>query len=236
MAKGDRRQRAKQRAAKEARKFTNNRSRRTRSDGQLMVDSVVTPEAQRHGDYRYTDVKVVEVVEGGKVKSKTGQAVRNFASTQVERWHARGVFEERQMAAIIFYQDAHRKAFGGGAKVTAAYSPVIIRGAKGAIELWAGSALAAKEALRVLDLEVFFREGFDHFSVWQNVVLHDSPAGISGALLGYKSLKQAEAVAREVVKSIASKVADIVIDSSRRDFADLILDLDAPRKPRSRAA
>lgn len=238
MAKGDRRRRSRQRAAKAASATVKGQSRKVRradSEGQRMVDSVVTPEAQAKGDYRYADVKLVEVVEGGEVKAKTGQAVRNFAQSQVERWHAKGLFEEREWAAIQFYQEAHRKVFGGGAKVTASYSPVIVRGAAQAVELWANSTVTAKLSLRLLDMEVFFREG-DYFYVWQNVVIFDQPAGISAALLSDRFVREAVEVARVIVKNIAAKVADIVIDSSRSDFGDLLLDLDAPRKGRSRAA
>lgn len=209
--------------------------RHSEAADQQMVDQLVTSEAKRHGDYRAVDFKIEDTGNRDKAKEKSIRVVRNLGTTQVERWHAKHIFDERQMAAILFYQDAHRKVFGSGPSVTASYSPVILRGLRESVELWAGSKIAAREILRLLDQEVFLRD-FDRFCVWQNVVIFDQAAGIAGGLLGYRSAKQAEAVAREVVKMLACQVADIVIDSSRKDFGDLLLDIDAPRKPGSKAA
>jgi hypothetical protein len=205
-----------------------------RADAQV-VDLVVPREAQNHGNYRLVDFKIEEVIEGGKVKAKTAKAIRNLGGTPVERWFARGKIDDRQMAAIGFYQSAWRMHIGEP-RVVANWSAVINRGAEGAIEIYAGTRIAAKESLRLLDQEVFFRLPVDHFAVWQNVVIWDEPAGVAGSRAGFCH-KPAEAVAQLIVGTIASMIADIVIDSSRRDFGDLILDLDAPRRPgRGRAA
>ena len=198
------------------------------------VNKLVSKEAQRQGDYRFVPVTLIEVTEGGKPIKKESKAVRNMGGSPVERWAARGRLDERQIQAILFYQDAFRKVFGEGPRMSASYSPVIIRGLRASIELWAGSTLAAREALRLLDQEVFFRLPMDHFPVWQNVVIWDEPAGIAGSRLGFCH-KPAEAVALEIVRTMASMVADIVIDSSRRDFGDLIVDIDAPRRPGRRS-
>lgn len=200
-----------------------------------MVNQLVTRDAQRHGDYRVTDFKLQEVTEGGRRVEKTIRVVRNVGASPIERWHSKHVFDERQMAAILFYQDAHRKVFGEGPRVTSNYSPDIIRGLSGSVSLWANSQIAAREALRLLDHEVFFNEQFDDFCVWQNVVIWGQPAGIAGAGAGFVLKKSAEARAKQIVCSIAHKVANIVIDTSRRDFGDLLLDLDAPRKARRKA-
>lgn len=197
-----------------------------------MVDQIVTPEAQRHGEHRVVPFSDVEVTEGGKRVKKEVRVVRNLARTQIERWHDRGVFDERQMAAILFYQDAFRKAFGEGTRVTANYSPALSRGVNKAVELWANSTYAAREALRLLDNEVFFRAPIHYFPVWQNVVVWDQPAGVAGAPAGF-SHKPAEAAAKVIVVIMAGMIADIVIDSSRQDFGNLLheIDLDAPRRP-----
>jgi hypothetical protein len=193
------------------------------------VDRLVTKEAQRNGDYRHVPFTDVEVTEGGKRVKKEDRRVRNLARTQVERWHSKGFFDERQMAAILFYQDAFRKMFGDGARVTANYSPVRGGAAGFAIELWASTAYRAKEALRLLDQEVFFRLPVEHFEVWQNVVIWDEPCGVAGGRAGFCH-KPGEAVAKVIVLTIAGMIADIVIDSSRKDFGNLLLDIDAPRK------
>lgn len=198
------------------------------------INALVSPEARRHGDYQMVDFKLQEVVEGGKLKAKTTRAVRNLASTQVDRWLARGRLDERQMAAILFYQEAWR-IWIGEPRITANYSPAIRRGANQAVELWASSRMRAKEGLRLLDQEVFFREPVEHFEVWQNVVIWDEAAGVAGSKIGF-CYKPAEAVAQLIVQSLAHKIAEIVIDSSRHDFGDLLIDLDAPRRPGRRRA
>lgn len=200
----------------------------------LSVKALVNPEARRHGDYRVVDFKLQEVVEGGKVKAKTVRAVRNMASTQVDRWLGRQRLDERQMAAILFYQAAWA-LWIGEPRVVANYSPAIARNADQAIELWAGSRMRAREGLRLLDQEVFFREPVEHFQVWQNVVIWDLPAGVAGSQIGFCH-KPAEAVAQLIVQSLAHKIAAVVIDSSKADFGDLILDLDAPRRAGKRVA
>jgi hypothetical protein len=200
-----------------------------------MVNELVSPEARAKGDYRPVDFKLTEVVEGGKVKAKTAKVVRNLARTQIDRWCSRGRLDDRQVSAIMFYQEAFRQVFGDGPRVTANYAPGIGRDAAGAIELWASSVLRAKEALRLLDQEVFFREPVDHFQVWQNVVIWDEPSGVAGGRIGFCH-KPAEAVALVIVGNMAHKIADIVIDRSWAEFGHLLLDIDAPRRPGKRAA
>jgi hypothetical protein len=200
---------------------------------QMMVNQLVSPEAQTHGDYRAVDFKVEDTGKRDKSKEKSIRLVRNVGGSPIERWHSRGALDERQMAAILFYQDAWHRVIGEP-RVVANWSAVIVRQAAGAVELYAGSQIAAKEALRLLDQEVFFREPVDHFQVWQNVVIFDEPAGVAGSRVGFVVKKSAEAAARVIVGSMAHKIADIVIDQSKRDFGDLILDLDAPRRPRNR--
>jgi hypothetical protein len=196
-----------------------------------MVNQLVTPEAQAKGAYHVVDFKLTEGAEdaGRKKEAKSIRVVRNLGGTPVERWHHRGALDERQMAAILFYQEAWHRMIGEP-RVVANWSAVIVRQAVGAVELYAGSQLAAKESLRLLDQEVFFREPVEWFHVWQNVVIFDEPAGVAGSRAGYIVKKSAEAVAREIVRNLAMKIADIVIDQSRRDFGDLLVDLDAPRK------
>jgi hypothetical protein len=95
--------------------------------------------------------------------------------------------------------------------------------------------MRAKEALRLLDQEVFFRIPIEHFEVWQNVVIWDEPAGVAGGRIGFCH-KPAEAAALLIVGLVASMIADIVITETPRDWGELLLDLDAPRRPKSRRA
>lgn len=201
-----------------------------RREDQTAIDIAVPKEAQRHGDYRLVDFKIQEVIEGGKVKAKTARVIRNCGATTIERWAQRGKLDERRMAAILFYQAAWAWHIGEP-KVTANYSPGIARGAGQAIELWASSRMRAKESLRLLDQEVFFRIPVEHFQVWQNVVLWDEPAGVAGGRVGFCH-KPAEAAALLIVGLVASMIADVVISDTPKDWGELLLDLDAPRRAR----
>lgn len=241
MAKGDRRRRTRQRAAKAAREAAQPGSRRisrSEREAKLIVDATVTKEAQAKGDYAYVDHKIVEVVEGGKVKAKVAQVVMNRGRTTLDRWFFGHKLEDRQMAAIVFFQEAYRRAFGSQ-RVTANYCPDVIRSsADDAVRKWAASRANALITLRLLDQIVFLDERFERYSLWVNVLIHDQPAGIAGGLLGFRSLKQAEAVALETVSSLSHRVANVVIDTPRRDLEALLqeLDFDAPRRPGSKAA
>lgn len=203
-----------------------------RRQDQTAIDIAVPKEAQRHGDYQLVDFKIQEVVEGGKVRAKTSRVIRNCGGSAVERWQGRGKLDERRMQAILFYQHAWAMHIGEP-RVTANYG--LSAGGKGAIELWANSRIKAKEALRLLDHEVFFRIPVEHFAVWQNVVIWDEAAGVAGSRLGFCH-KPAEAAALLIVSLVASMIADIVITETPRDWGELLLDLDAPRRARGRRA
>jgi hypothetical protein len=229
--------RAKAAASKQAKgpkKAKKGKDLESQASDRMMVNQLVSKEAQRHGDYQPVDFKLQEVTEGGKRKEKTIRVLRNLGGTPVERWHQRGFLDERQMAAILFYQDAWRMWIGEP-RVVANWSAVIVRDAMGAAEIYAGSRIAAKESLRLLDQEIFFRLPVGHFHCWQNVVIFDEPAGVAGSRAGFLH-KQAEGAARAICSIVASMIADLVIDNSRKDFGDLILDLDAPRRPGARSA
>lgn len=201
----------------------------------MLIDSAVPKETQRHGDYRVVDFKLQEVVEGGKVKAKTAQVVRNHGGTTIERWCSRGVLDERQMAAILFYQSAWHMHIGEP-RVVANWSAVIVRQSQGAVEVYAGTRMAAKETLRLLDQEVFFRLPLEHFQVFQNVVIFDEPSGAAGGRIGFVTKNRAEAAVRVIVTTVAGMIADIVIDGARRDFEAEVLDLNAPRRPGRKSA
>jgi hypothetical protein len=231
---------AKRERAAVATATTTKADKRRRKDGAVrredrsFINSVVGPEVRRHGDYQAVDFQLHDVEEGSgskaKAKAKSIRVIRNVGGSPVERWFNRGRLTEREMAAVLFYQSAWA-AWIGEPRVTANYSPAVSRNAHGAVELWASSRIRAKESLRLLDQEVFFRIPVEHFHVWQNVVIWDEPAGIAGGRAGFVSTKQSEAAARLIVCLVAKMIADVVIDSSRSDFGELLLDLDAARRP-----
>jgi hypothetical protein len=200
---------------------------------QKRVDELVPKAAQQHGDYAPVNFKLIETVHGKKTRQHEISVVRNRGGTAVERWFARGRLDDRCMAAIMVYQGAYLVHIGQP-RVVANWSAVIVRQATGALEMHASTRMRAKQTLRLLDQEIFFRRGVNDFNVWQNVVIFDEPAGIAGGRLGFTS-KQAEAAAQVVITGIAHEIAALLIDRAPPDMEALLLDIDAPRKSRRRA-
>jgi hypothetical protein len=199
---------------------------------QAEVNRVVSAEAQQHGLYAPVDFKLQEVTEGGRRKEKTMRVVMNRGGTTVERWYRRGGIDDRQMAGIMVYQGAFR-TWIGEPRVVANWNAVIVRRAVAALEMHANTRIRARQTLRLFDQEIFFRRGLDDFNVWQNVVIHDESAGVAGSRLGLTNKARAEAVAQFIVASVAHEIAALVIDRQPPDLQRLILDIDAPRKPRT---
>ena len=198
-------------------------------DEASVVDMVVTKEAQAHGRYELVEHKLHETVKDGKKSTSAIRVVMNRGGTPVERWYARGRFDQRQWVAILFYQSIW-KTWIGEPRITANLEPVIRGGAGGALESFTRNKIAAKEGLRMLDQEVFFNlADIDWFHVWQNVVIWDEPAGRAGSCVGFCH-KPAEAAAQLIVGTIAKLIANVIIDRPRHDFQALLLDIDAPRR------
>lgn len=187
-----------------------------------MVDQLVSPEAQANGDYRSVDFVVTEGEFGSQVKGKM-RVVRNLASTPIDRWHANGGLDDRQMAAILFYTRAWHLVFQQP-RVVAKWSAVHTAGAAGALEVYASTRLGAMESLRLIDNDIFFRLPVEHFQVFQNVVIFDEAAGVAGGRAGFTH-KAAEGAARAIVAMVASMIADLVIDGARDSFSSDLLRL-----------
>ena len=199
-----------------------------RADQQL-VDQTVSAEAQQHGGYQAIDFKLVEVVEGGKLQARVAKVVRNRGGTPLDRWHANGGLDDRQMAALLVYSQAWEKMWSLP-RVVANWSMVHSRDAGPAVELYTGSVIAARNTLRLIDNEIFFKFDPGYFSTFQNVVIFEEPAGVAGGRAGYTH-KAAEGAAKAIVAMFSSMIADLVIDGSRSDY-DLPegWDVNAPRK------
>lgn len=186
-----------------------------RLEDKITVNALVTKEARQHSEYQAVRFELIEVTEGGKRVKKETKVVRNVGRTAIDRWVMRGQLDDRQLAAILFYQSAFRAVFGEGPRVTANYSPDVIRGADGSMDRWLLSVQSCKTSLILLDDEVFRRLPRHYKPVWQNVVIWDEAAGVAGSRAGYVN-KPAEAVAKEIVKTVAHMVADLVIDARRK--------------------
>lgn len=195
------------------------------------VNAVVSPFTQQHGIYEATDFKLIETIQGGKKKENFTRVVVNRGGTAVERWHRTGRLEDRQMAAVAFYTRNYCLHYGMPPRVVANWSSVVSGMVRSASEFCNNARLDAKQLLRLLDQDIFFRRTVDDFNVWQNVVIHDEAAGVAGTRLGFKN-KPAEAIALFIVQSVSHEIATLVIDRPPRDMESLLLDLDAPRRPR----
>lgn len=176
-------------------------------------EPLVSRFAATHGDFRHEHMAVTA---GELPQTPAGNVtvLRNRGGTAVERWRARGDLTLEQTEAIALYARAHRLHIGEQ-RVVANWSMVAsLRGGAADFDQFVGTRLAAKNLLKLLDDEVFFRFPLHYQEVWQNVVLHDEAAGVVGARLGYKN-DRAEAAAKATVLLIADQIA-VVMRLGRR--------------------
>lgn len=174
----------------------------------ISVEALVEPAAQAHGIYR---VETLPVTAGelGQPQHGTMKVVRNRGGTTIERWLARGDITIRQAEAITLYARAWRMWIGEQ-RVTANWSlTASFRGGTMDFDAFADTKLKAKRLLDQIDDDVFFLLPLGQFNVWQNVVIFDEAAGVAGSRLGYSS-KQAEAVAKITVLTIADMIANVL--------------------------
>lgn len=190
------------------------------------IAQVLTPEAQRHGKYRWQDFTLRESVDSnGKLRLDSIRVIRNAWGTVITRWLDQKHLDQRQVDAINFYISRHKVVFGTPqqsmdwtkfmASTRSTFSP------------YAEAKAQALDDLKRLDREVFKRERPEHFDIWQNVVLHDEPAGKAGStLLGARTRQQREDRAKFIVCDLAWKIANLVIDPprSRLDYGRLAVD------------
>jgi hypothetical protein len=229
-------QKPKAKASKRSKARGSRKAALAEAQARIEVNRLVSKEAQQHGQYDLVAHQIVEVTEGGKRtigekgKEKTVNVVRNLGGTAIERWYRNHRLDDRRMTAIEIYQRAWH-AHIGQPRTTANWNAVIVRTVSAVMEGCYAGRLDAKQLLRLFDQDIFFRRGLPDFNVWQNVVIGDEAAGVAGSRLGFKS-KQAEAAALVIVQGVAHEIASLVVDQNPPDLSQLLLDIDAPRKPR----
>jgi hypothetical protein len=171
----------------------------------IMVDQLVTPEAQRHGDYRIATVSITEGEHGPAQKGEQS-AVMNYGGSTVDRWAANGSLEIYQLTAIAIFRRAHMMAWGSvsyGSNWTRMLSGV----SGGLGGRGAETQHEAKDDLDRMDRRVFDRCPRYVYDTWLNVVMYDMPAGVAGKLLGFKSEKSARAGALMSVRTTCDMIA-----------------------------
>lgn len=193
---------------------------------QAQVDALVPKEAQRHGDYQVSRIRLDEVVKDGKIKTVEHLGVRNLARTVVERWVSRNKIDARERDAILWFQEKHMIVNGAGPRVIASYAEKIANGDGEESERERQRFVTAREDLRTIENEVFSRRRLQDKEVWVNIVIWDVRPGEAGQRIGYCH-KPGEAVALEIIRGIAHEIATLVIDGDvKRKFAKQIRDLD----------
>ena len=172
-----------------------------------LVDQLVTKEAQAHGDYVKVTLAKTEDDDGPGGEKGARVVVMNRGGSTIDRWEASGALDDTQMSAIKKYRHAHHLAFGTPSigQDWGRLGMVQIRGTL-TISDFIADAIEAKDTLLNLDKEVFGRMPRSYFDVWQNVVLHDEPAGIAGGRLGFKGRNGAQYGAQADVSLIAHQL------------------------------
>jgi hypothetical protein len=186
---------------------------RQRGD-EAIISNTVSPEARTHGDYVVATLPGPTIVTKGREQLTRSQVVKNRGGTAIDRWHARGDLDGDALNAVQAYQSAWH-LFLGMPRVTANWSLAGGSGGAGGVEERNIVAkLQAKELLQYLDDEVFFGKPLGYFDLWQNVVIHDEPAGVAGGRLGFRN-DGAEAAAKAIVLMLAGEIA-IALQARRR--------------------
>lgn len=182
----------------------------------VSITRLVTPEARAKGIYDYDSVEVgpcrVAIDKDGRKTSLPPAkvtVVRNRGATTLDRWYAISALDERQMRAIARYQWAHAVVIGGIPAQSAwpELSGIVARGGG----LSAEDRLAVEDDARhqwdVMQVRVF-RGLHRWYDCWQNVVLHDEPAGLAGGRLGFKGRDSAATSALCAVRFFADLIAE----------------------------
>jgi hypothetical protein len=180
---------------------------------QAIVAAAVNPQARAHGDYVVATLPGPTIVTKGREQLTRSQVVKNRGGTAIDRWHARGDLDGDALNAVQAYQSAWH-LFLGMPRVTANWSLAGGSGQAGAEERNVVAKLQAKDLLQYLDDEVFFGKPLGYFDLWQNVVIHDEPAGVAGGRLGFRN-DGAEAAAKAIVLMLAGEIA-IALQARRR--------------------
>ena len=181
----------------------------------ISINALVTPEARAKGIYDYDRVEIgsprVYIDEDGKKKRSNipmQTVVRNKGGTTVDRWFVSGALDERQMLAIRRYVWAHQVVVGGLPAKSAwpEMSGVIARGGGMGHEERLAMEADARYQWDIMQERVF-RSLHGWYDVWQNVVLHDEPAGLAGGRLGFRGRDSAATAALTTVRFFADLIS-----------------------------
>lgn len=158
-------------------------------------DPIVTPEAERHGDYRAEFVTHVD-------SNTKAQTRINRGGAPVDRWLAAGKLTEPQWAVIQWCYTLWDRA-GIKQSVTAQYGERIA--GTGSSEHAANAAIDARADLyRIMD---YFPGPLQaYWSVYENCCRFEMPAGVAGSTLGYGN-RSAETRAHQIVAFVCDIIA-----------------------------
>lgn len=174
----------------------------------VILDQLVTQEAQRHGDYA---VETMSVTEGDFTRHEKGErsVVRNRSVDVVEVWAAKKALDLRQVAAIAIYRRCHMLAFGAPPRVSADWGAMLTGGVRGSLSL---EDFTADKIEAMRDLKMFQEKFFKPlppyvFDTWQNAVINNLAAGPAGSSLNHKTARDAAAGALTIVRMCSDWIA-----------------------------
>jgi hypothetical protein len=139
-------------------------------------EPLVNAYAAAHGDYAETTIPIT----AGEIEGERGniRVLRNRGGTAVDRWINAANLEPSQIRAIELYVSAWSKVYS---------HPRVVMGwgeriafSRGGDEARVATLIDAQELLKFLDERIFQMAPHYYFDVWQNIVLFDQPAGITG--------------------------------------------------------
>lgn len=145
----------------------------------VMLDTVLTPEARQHGEYRVGPITVVAGEFDGQTKGEMN-VVQNDDVDAINRWGKRGDLDPRQLAAVAIYRRAYGMVFGSHS-VTMDWRKFLGASHARTADFLADTTEEAMDDLRRADK--LMSEPSWLLGLWKSVVIHNEPLGPSGEYL-----------------------------------------------------
>jgi len=170
-------------------------------NSRVMLDTVLTPEARRHGDYRVAAQSVTEGEFDGVTKGEMS-VVKNFDVDAVMRWGERGDLDARQLAAIAIYRRAH--SIVHGSKATTLNWERFLAGVSGrAAAMFADTSAEAEDDLKRAHKAL----GPPLVSPWKSIVIHNEALGHAGMFLKQRDQNAARSASLKMVRVCCNAIA-----------------------------
>jgi hypothetical protein len=170
-------------------------------NSRVMLDTVLTPEARRHGAYVVAPITVTDGEFDGQTKGEMS-VVRNFDVDAIERWGKGGQLDARQLAAVAIYRRAHSIVHGSKA-VTLNWERFLAGVSGRAAAMFADTSTEAEDDLKRAHKAL----GPPLVSPWKSIVIHNEALGPAGQFLKARDQMAARTGSLKLVRVCCDAIA-----------------------------